>query len=188
MAKSICGILLAAGHSVRFGSQKLLHPLADGDSIGIVSAKNLKRVVRNSLAVVANDTDDLARLLTEEGYALVRNTNNRGIGSSIACGVKHTRADAYIITLADMPYIHCETIHQIAHLLHSGSRIVVPLRNGRRGHPVGFNKIYRSELLALHSDLGARSVIEKNLQDVTFMNTSDFGCFHDIDKQEDISK
>ncbi len=188
MPVNVCGILLAAGSSTRFNGQKLLHPLSNGDPVGVASARHLKHVVRNSVAVVANDDDKLARLLKLEGYSLIINSNNSGIGSSIARGVGQTKADAWIITLADMPYIRCETIHQIAHLLHAGNRIVAPCCNGLRGHPVGFSHYYKEELMALNSDQGAKAIIEKHSQDIVLCNTADRGCLQDIDRQEDIQQ
>ncbi len=186
MSIDLCGVLLAAGSSSRFGSKKLLHPLPDGDFIGVASAKHLKRVVRNCVAVVSNDTGVLAEHLTKQGYTLIVNKNNSGIGSSIACGIKQTEADAWIIMLADMPFIRYETIHQIAHLLHLGNRIVSPYCKNRRGHPVGFSRYYREELISLNSDQGAKSIIEKYQQDLVSFNTTDNGCLQDIDTLEDL--
>ena len=43
-AGEYCGLLLAAGRSRRFGSDKLLHPLEDGMPVALASANTLRRV------------------------------------------------------------------------------------------------------------------------------------------------
>ena len=45
METRIAGILLAAGSSTRFGSDKVLYKLENGDPIGIKAAKKLKQFV-----------------------------------------------------------------------------------------------------------------------------------------------
>ena len=188
MPFKLCGVLLAAGNSTRFGGQKLIHPLSNGDLIGVASAKNLKSVISNCVSVVSNDTDQLAQFLIKEGHSLLVNKNNNGIGSSIACAIKQSKADAWVIALADMPYIKCETIHEIARMLSLGHRIVAPVCNDHRGHPVGFSSYYRKELIALKSDHGAKSIIESYPKDVKFFNTSDAGCLIDIDYRKDLKE
>ena len=183
---NIAGIILAAGKSSRFGSQKLLFPLSDGTPIGIRAAKNLKRVIRNSYAVVSSLDDELAELLINEGYELIHNSNNNGIGSSISCAIKNIEADAYIITLADMPYIHSSTIHSVSHLLYSGHKIVVPRCKERNGHPVGITKDYKNDLITLSSDIGAKEIIKNNYKDLTSLHTADTGVLTDIDFRHEL--
>jgi molybdenum cofactor cytidylyltransferase len=67
----ITGILLAAGYSKRFGSDKLLYPLADGTPMAVAAAQKLYATVNPVLAVVRPESIELADLLSAEGLQIV---------------------------------------------------------------------------------------------------------------------
>ena len=69
--KGIVGILLAAGRSRRFGSDKRLQPLADGRPMVLTAARNLVAACPRSLVVIRPDDTALAGLLAEAGMATV---------------------------------------------------------------------------------------------------------------------
>lgn len=187
MPTNICGILLAAGFSSRFGEQKLLYTLPDGNRILESAARTLKQALPRSIAVVRNDSDEIAKVLTDEGYELVVNSNSdQGMGSSIQCGIRHSTADAWVITLADMPYIKRQTISKIIDFLDQGKKIVAPSFKKQRGHPVGFNSTYKNQLLELHEDIGAKNIIQNNEDVLEIFETDDPGVVQDIDKKQDI--
>ncbi len=69
-------------------------------------------------------------------------------------------ADGWVIALADMPAIRLDTIRRVAEALRTGATTAAPVYRGQRGHPVGFAKLCRSELLALDGDTGARAAAD----------------------------
>ena len=188
MNNNLVGLLLAAGSSHRFGSNKLLYPWSNGTPMIIAAAKKLSVALPNSIAVINPDTPELKPLLTQLGFKVVINHNTaNGIGSSIARGVDASQeAAGWIITLADMPYIKSETIRMIANQLVQDASIVAPLYQQQRGHPVGFDKQYRDELLQLDSDIGARNIIKQHQEHLRLIETSDEGMIRDIDALTDI--
>ena len=106
----------------------------------------------------------------------------QGIGSSIACGVKASQdATGWLIALADMPYIQSATVAQLANRLTDGAAIIAPLFEQQRGHPVGFDRVYKDELLALNEDVGARDVIARHRSHLELLPTDDAGVITDID-------
>lgn len=187
MPTNNCGILLAAGFASRFGEQKLLYTLPNGIKILESAARTLKQALPNSIAVVRSDSDEIAKILTDEGYKLVVNPNpDQGMGSSIQCGIRHTTADAWVITLADMPYIKTQTISKIIDFLDQGKKIVAPSFKKQRGHPVGFNSTYKDQLLELHEDIGAKNILQSNKDVLEIFETDDSGVIEDIDRKQDI--
>ena len=52
MAAHICGILLAAGASKRFGSDKLMHTLAGTTPVAVAALANLRSAIPHVIAVV----------------------------------------------------------------------------------------------------------------------------------------
>lgn len=184
----IVGILLAAGLSQRFGKDKLLYPLASGVPVAVASARSLKIVVDHCLAVVNPQATRLAQVLYSEGLDVVRCQRAKtGIGASLACGVAASpEAQAWVIALADMPFIHTTTLQQLVNLLRQGTTIVAPQYQGRRGHPVGFQRQFKPQLMRLSGDVGARGLLQH--YPVTLFPCQDAGIHHDIDRQQDIKE
>lgn len=188
MSRLPVGILLAAGQSRRFGSNKLLHPVSDDTPMLLVIAKKLVNVLPDSIAVINQDLIPYTKPLEQLGLRVVVNEQaHRGMGNSIARGVQASQdAAGWLIALADMPYIKTETITQLSDRIKDGSDIVAPLFEQQRGHPVGFNKHYKDELLALNDDVGARHIISNHQNQLEFISTRDAGVIADIDQSSDI--
>lgn len=188
MNTSITGILLAAGQSTRFGSNKLLHPLDDGTAMVLASARHLKSVLTTTIAVVDDINNEVAKLLTQEGIQVIENSlASEGMGTSIACGVTNSpEAQGWVIALADMPSIPENIIQAVVTGLEQGADIIAPVYNKKRGHPVGFSARYAQALMQLHTDEGAHSIIQANSDSLELIETTDRGVIVDIDMPESI--
>jgi len=87
MAATIRGILLAAGYSTRFGSNKLLQTLPAGTPeagtpIGLAAAKHLLEALPESIAVVRPRAQKLAKMLRDAGCNTVVCKNaSEGMGT-----------------------------------------------------------------------------------------------------------
>src|SRR5437868_6942799 len=119
----IAGILLAAGSSSRFGSNKLIHRLSDGTGIAVAAARALNQAVDYSFAVIHSGDDELARQLRAEGLEIVVCAEaDQGMARSLACGVvASSEADAWLIALADMPFVNPKTIVAVCRRLEHGT-------------------------------------------------------------------
>ncbi|MDH5473298.1 MAG: nucleotidyltransferase family protein [Gammaproteobacteria bacterium] len=184
----LVGILLAAGKSSRFGSQKLLYPLSDNTPMILASAAKLVHVLPDSIVVINHTLSGLTRQLEKMGMRVVINEQaEKGMGCSIACGVRASDdASAWLIMLADMPYIKTETIGLLADTLKCGAKMVAPVLNQQRGHPVGFNQCFKHELLALNDDMGARQVLKKYQHALELVSITDEGVLIDVDQVSDV--
>jgi len=190
MSELPIGILLAAGMSRRFGRNKLLYPVNDNTPMLMLSAQKLVSVLPGSIVVISHELDSYAAELEQLGmYVVVNEHAERGMGSSIATGVRaNQNAKSWLIALADMPYIKIETIKQLADRLENGAEIVAPAYQQQRGHPVGFNYKYKNELLALNDDIGARHILLNHKNSLELIDTSDPGVLIDMDQRSDIEK
>jgi molybdenum cofactor cytidylyltransferase len=188
MAASICGILLAAGASKRFGSDKLMHPLAGQTPVAVAALANLRAAIPHVIAVVRPGVTALENCLSEAGATVILCANaDEGMGASLATAVGASGDVAgWVIALADMPYIRPETISKIAASLAAGAAIVAPAYRGERGHPVGLSARFRAQLQALRGDEGARSVLRENAGLVTLIEVDDPGICRDIDTPDDL--
>ena len=89
----ITGILLAAGRSTRFGSNKLVKKLQSGNPIGLESAETLSASVDNLIIVVNNLKDETSAMFLEKGFRVLAAENaNLGMGNSLKSGIKISRS------------------------------------------------------------------------------------------------
>lgn len=197
----IVGLLLAAGHSRRFGqADKLMHTLSDGRSIAVTAAQNLLAALPRVVAVTRPHNTELQRELRALGVTVTRCTDTEvEMADTLAAGVRlcaqawaadDTQRHGVVIALADMPYIRSDTITRIVHALAAGAGIVVPTytQDGivKRGHPVAFAASFAGELLALRGDVGAKSLLQRYAQHIIYLPCDDPGILQDIDTVDDI--
>ena len=188
MAADICGILLAAGASKRFGSNKLMHPLTGGTPVALAALANLRTALPRVIAVVRPGVPELENRLSEGGATVIQCVNaDDGMGASLATAIGASGAVAgWVIALADMPYIQPETIAKIAATMVAGAAMVAPAYKGQRGHPVGISARFRAQLEGLRGDEGARSVLNANAGLIKLIDVDDPGVCQDIDTPDDL--
>ena len=188
MAATVCGILLAAGVSKRFGSDKLMHPLAQGVPVAAASLANLRAAIPHVIAVVRPGAPALENLLSAAGATVIQCANaDEGMGVSLAAAVSASCDVAgWVVALADMPYIRPETIEKITASLAAGAAIAAPAYRGERGHPVGLSAHFRAQLEALRGDEGARALLRQNASLIELIEVDDPGVCSDIDTPADL--
>jgi len=186
---NVVALLLAAGSASRFGSDKLLHLLPHGVPIAIQSARHLKKACDQVLVVVRPGCEVLSEKLKGEGCTVVVcDRADDGMGASLACAVRTSgQTDAYLIALADMPFIRPSSIEAVRDALTGGAVLVAPYFHARRGHPVGVSAKYRGELEALAGDEGAKTLLSQNARQLTKIPVGDPGVIRDIDRPSDLA-
>ncbi|MFZ6755365.1 nucleotidyltransferase family protein [Undibacterium sp. Dicai25W] len=184
------GILLAAGRGRRFDplgdEDKLRQILPGGSSVACHSAAQLQAVLPDLCVVVRPDNQQLIRQLQQNDYpVLVCSQADDGMASSLTAALLQTKDSAgWIVALADMPFVQQTTIALVLQALRNGADIVVPVFEGRRGHPVGFSRRHLPELLCLTGDQGARQLLQK--YPVLEVVVNDPGILQDIDEPADL--
>lgn len=184
----IYGILLAAGSSTRYGNNKLLEKLSDGQTIIEKSGSKLIACVDKAIAIVRVGDIELAARLDTLGFEILFCQNSYlGMGTSLSIAVKNIQvAQGFIVCLGDMPFIQRETIEKVVMLLRQNKSIVVPYYKGNRGHPVGFNCKFKKEISQLSGDIGAKNIINKYSKELYTYDCNDIGILLDIDRKEDL--
>lgn len=185
---NITAILLAAGSSSRFGSDKLLARLPDQQTICGAAARNLQQAVPNTIAIIGSQQLERAKVLNDLGIAIyICEQATKGMATTLAYGIQQSAdSDGWIIALADMPYIQPKTIQKVYQAMLTGASITAPFYQNKRGHPVGFSRKYSNELTALSGDRGAQVLIEKYQTELVRLDTDDAGTLKDVDEVADL--
>ena len=187
-SREIVGVLLAAGSSTRFGSDKLMHLLPDGTPIAVAAAANLLPACDRVVAGVRDDNHRLADALATAGCEIVRCAKaHKGMGHSLAAGVRATSdAAGWIVALGDMPFIATSSHQAVATRLRARASLVATQYQGRRGHPVGFSNRWFTELSTLTGDQGARTILAQHSSELVLCTLEDPGVIRDIDRLADL--
>ncbi|MDF3936744.1 nucleotidyltransferase family protein [Pseudomonas citronellolis] len=176
-------LLLAAGFGRRFGADKRQARLVDGRGLLAASLANA-RAAFDQVVVVLRPEDDPAALGVPVDIPLVRCADAAsGLGHSLAAGVVALHggsATSAAILLGDMPWIDPRTLHLLAAQADE-ARIVFPLHDGQRGHPVIFGRAFWPELLGLRGDEGARAVLQAHRDAWLAVDVADAGVLRDVD-------
>ena len=180
-------IILAAGKSTRFGRNKLAHPLADGRTMLATTVSVYAAVFERVSVVMPEQALHLRQLLEGYNVSVVESTNAAaGMSQSLIAGIQAaSEASAWMIGLADMPYISQDTLLALAEES-AEDRIIQPVFQQKTGHPVIFGREFQSELLSLTGDSGAKSVIQRNIAQLRQVPVTDHGVIKDIDRPTDI--
>ncbi len=197
-AEDIAALVLAAGSSRRFGSNKLLHPLTLKGVTSPLIAHSLRPWLEVFAQVTVVVKPDSQLFCSEVEAALGGDKSvgirwlvcvdaNVGMSASLGCGVRaNQNAGGWLIGLADMPAVPQEMIVAVRDALVAGAAVAAPALSGRRGHPVGFSAAYATELLDLTGDVGARRILERDRSKIVELDSSDPGIFTDIDVPNDL--
>jgi molybdenum cofactor cytidylyltransferase len=188
-------ILLAAGRSTRFGSDKRAHRLADGRTLLEHSLALYASAFGAVVLVLRPDDPDPRHWLALPAAArvVIAADAHLGMGHSIAAGAAAAGAwDYAFIALADMVWVQPDTLARLrngmAQRLQRGAAACItrPVYQGRPGHPVGFTRCHLPALQALRGDSGARDLLLTAREQVCEVPVADPGILRDADTPADL--
>jgi molybdenum cofactor cytidylyltransferase len=93
-------------------------------------------------------------------------------------------AAAWVVSLADMPWIRTASVAQVAQAMRDGAPIAAAGYRAARGHPVAFSAAFYPDLVALSGDEGAKVILSR--QRIEIVETGDPSVLRDIDTPEDL--
>ncbi|MGH9395819.1 MAG: nucleotidyltransferase family protein [Terriglobia bacterium] len=186
----IAGLMLAAGESRRMGEDKALLEYHHQPFLEVI-LENLRQagisrrvvVLGHHAAVIQNAVSfGDARVVINQDYRL-------GQTSSLQTGLRALDApdvDGVLLCLVDHPAAGLEAMRQILEaFLRTSAPVVVPVYQGRRGHPVLLGRALFAELLALDSQQGANTVVRRYREATECVTVNDPGVALDIDEPGD---
>lgn len=193
----IGAIILAAGSSRRFGDDKRRSTLPSGQILLEESIHKAASVIDEVVVVLRfgdkEFTNELAQRIKGDGIKYYCAPDSaKGMGHSLANSISRVKEwDAALVFLGDMPFVQAETIESLIGEYEfrkkTAAPIVIPVRHGRRGHPVLFAREYFEEIAAIEGDNGAKTVIDAHPEQVFSVEVEDPGVVRDIDTPEDLA-
>ncbi len=181
-------IVPAAGKGERFGGAKLVARIGDDVLLDRTLRSLLDAGVDRAIVVVAPGADlGAARLLADPRVRTVVNPDpSRGMFSSIHAGLTIADGDPILVLPADMPFISSATVAGVMAACAKAQRIVVPVWNGRRGHPVAFPASLHAAVLLAPSESTLKDALAGTGAERFDLQVDDDGILRDVDVPGDL--
>jgi molybdenum cofactor cytidylyltransferase len=182
----VIALILAAGRGSRFGSDKRVARLADGRSLLAASVERAQQVFSEVHVLLRNEDDPQALGLAASTRLIRCAEADQGMGHSLAAGIRALAgqdADAIAVLLGDMPWISANSLQKLCEQA-APERIVYPLHDDQRGHPVLFGRAFWPQLLNLMGDQGARELLQAHVSACHGIALADPGVLRDVDRPE----
>jgi len=183
----ISAVILAAGKSERMGKPKQLLRLNKFTLVEQTIGNFLNSKVSEIIVVLGYRAEEVKRNIAAKPVKIAMNPNyKQGMSTSIMAGLNSadSGANAIMLALADQPFIDAQTINRLVEAFDTREKgIVIPVYEGRRGHPIIFDIKYKKELLKLRGDIGGREVIKRYSNDVLEVAVNCPGIYRDIDTE-----
>jgi molybdenum cofactor cytidylyltransferase len=171
------------------GTQKLLLPWGETCIIGHIVNQLLQSVLDGVVLVTGHDQSSVTEELTGLPVTLAHNPDYAsGMLSSVRCAIRSLpeHCQAALLALGDQPMIDAGLIDRMIRAFNATAKqILVPLCNGRRGHPLLFSSCYFNEILTQFDDTGLRGLLQAHPQDILELAVKTPSVLGDIDHPED---
>ncbi len=187
---NISGIILSAGESRRMGTLKPLLPFGEKTVIETVLDNFLKVNLYEIIVVLGYQASRIIEIISRYSVKIVTNEIYKdGMLSSIQKGIEATdeKTEAYMIALADQPFIHSSLIESLLKKCENNG-IIIPSYNGRRGHPIIIPAKYRDEIFGLDANIGLRQLIQNHEDEIIYVDVSSDDVIRDMDFPEDYKR
>jgi molybdenum cofactor cytidylyltransferase len=187
--KRFSAIILAAGVSKRLGFNKLTLKMNGESVIRQAVLPFISAGIGQVFIVTGILSQDIREGFTGHAVKFIENKDYAlGMSTSVKAALPYiTDEEGVFFHLGDKPFLEKEMIyHMIDMYREDRKKIIVPVFNGEKGHPVLMDVgLYCMEMGFLKGDKGLREIIEKHAEDVIFIKGNE-GSLFDIDTIEDV--
>lgn len=182
----VSAVLLAAGQARRMGQPKQLLPLDGKPMVWQVAAAACEAELLEVVALTGAVGEEVGQALADLPLRIIHNENwSTGQASTIRLAVQalDARAKAVLFLLADQPLVHKALINKLVKVYRgTGASLVVPRYQNQRGNPTLFDLTHwRTELLQLTGDQGARGILTAHPQCIRYVDWPEPEIFLDVD-------
>ncbi|MFQ5743088.1 MAG: NTP transferase domain-containing protein [Acidobacteriota bacterium] len=192
----VAGLILAAGASRRMGFPKPLLPLAGRTYLEHILDTLATSPVDPTLVILGHRAEEIrAAVSWEFGRPLIHRGWRQGMLSSLQAGLRaletceagprRDHVEAVLVALVDVPLFSLASVLALLMAFERTSApILVPVHEGRRGHPVLFARRVWSDLHDAPAEAGAIAVVRRHAASVIEVQVEDEGILWEADTPE----
>ena len=159
----LAAVILSGGASSRMGSPKALLPYQGRPFLEHLLEITIHPEIGVRRVVLGADAESIVKAIPLKANEMIINSQwEKGQLSSLQAAVRKLPAgtDGMLLFLIDHPLISSSLVGELVAQFHKSKKpIVLPVYQGRRGHPVIFSASLYPELLRAPLETGARAVV-----------------------------
>jgi molybdenum cofactor cytidylyltransferase len=192
--RRVGGLVLAAGAARRFGGPKLVAPLEGRPLVAYVldvaGRARVSGLLSTLVGVVAPGDQAVTALVLASGAVAVTNeTPQRGLSSSLRCGLAALRdADAALVLLGDQPLVRLDVVAVLVAAWHERLGTLIRPRYAASpaepGHPVLIDRSLWPLVERLEGDAGLGRILPAGSSGVALIDVE--GRNPDVDSPNDL--
>lgn len=188
----LAAVILSGGASSRMGSPKALLPFQGRPFLEHLLDVTTRPEIGVRRVVLGTQAEPIAKAINLKADEIVINHEwEKGQLSSIQAALRSLPAgtDGILLCLIDHPLISGALVQELIEQFYKSKKsIVLPVYEGRRGHPVIFPASLYDELLRAPLETGARAVVWAHAGEVEEVSTNEEGCVLNLNDPETMNK
>jgi CTP:molybdopterin cytidylyltransferase MocA len=188
----LAAVILSGGASSRMGSPKALLAYQGRPFLEHLLEVTAHRQIGARRVVLGAHAEPIAKAIDLKPDEIVINEDwEKGQLTSIQAALRSLPpgTDGIILCLIDHPLISADLVQELIECFYKSRKpIVLPLYQGRRGHPVIFSAAVYEELLHAPLETGARAVVWAHAAEVEEVRTNEEGCVLNLNDPDTIQK
>ena len=188
----LAAVILSGGASSRMGSPKALLPYQGRPFLEHLLEVTVHPQIGVRRVVLGAHAEPIAKNIALAADEIVINEAwESGQLSSIQSAIRSLPegTDGLLLCLIDHPLISRALVDElIVRFYAAPAKIVLPVYEGRRGHPVIFSSLLYQELLEAPADKGARAVVWAHAAEVVELPTTEEGCVLNLNDPETLHR
>ncbi|HEU0367688.1 MAG TPA: nucleotidyltransferase family protein [Candidatus Acidoferrum sp.] len=176
----LAAVILSGGASRRMGSPKALVSYQGASFLEHLLSVTRHPAIGVRRVVLGPDAEEISAQIALAPQEVVLNKDwEQGQLSSIQAALRTLPpgTEGMLLCPVDHPLVSATLVNSlIVTFLETRAPVVLPMFEGRRGHPVIFAAAVYEELLRAPLDVGARAVVWSHQHDVQEVSTTEEGC------------
>jgi molybdenum cofactor cytidylyltransferase len=188
----LAAVILSGGASSRMGSPKALLPYQGRPFLEHLLEVTVQPEIGVRRVVLGANAEPIAKAIQLKADEIVINQEwEKGQLSSIQAALRSLPdvTDGMLLCLIDHPLISSPLVRELIETFYKSRKaIVLPVYQGRRGHPVIFSARLYEELLDAPMETGARAVVWAHAGEVAEVSTNEEGCVLNLNDPETLNQ
>ena len=188
----LAAVILSGGASRRMGSPKALLPYQGRPFLEHLLEVTTHPRIGLRRVVLGAHAEAIAKAIALQPTDVVINEDwEKGQLSSIQAALRTLppETDGILLCLIDHPLVSATLVGDLIERFDATRKnIVLPLYEGRRGHPVIFSSALYDELLRAPQETGARAVVWAHAKEIEEVQTNEEGCVMNLNDPDAMEK